>query len=299
MLSAFRIAIVAAMGWMAMTLPGHASGAGFRDKPLTEHEEKHLTSGDVFRECAECPQMVVIPAGEFLMGSPDDEPRRDSDEGPQLRVKISKPFAAGKFEVTFAQWDACVAAGGCGGHRPSDVSWGRGNRPVVIVSWEDAQAYVGWISTRTGRPYRLLSEAEWEYAARAGTKTVFPWGNTISTKHANYDATLPFPDSPAGEFRQQTLPVASFGPNQFGLHDMQGNVWEWVEDCYVRRYSALPAEIRESERPWRSPKCEHYVFRGGSWGDGPHVLRSANRGRYEPFIRNTNGGFRVARTLTP
>jgi formylglycine-generating enzyme required for sulfatase activity len=268
------------------------------DAPLTAAEERNLKSGDSFRECPECPQMVVVPAGRFLMGSPDTEPKRDGDEGPQQEVTIPSPFAVGKFEVTFDEWDACLAAGGCNGYRPSDVGWGRGKRPVVIVSWDDAQAYVAWLSSKTGRPYRLLSEAEWEFAARAGSTTMYSWGSTISTDQANYDGSLPLPGTAPGEIRHQTVPVDSFAPNGFGLHSMHGNVWEWVADCYQRRYADMPEATRRTAARRDAPQCETRVFRGGSWGDGAHVLRAANRGRYEPFIRNTNGGFRVARSLS-
>ena len=268
------------------------------EKPLTATEERNLIAGDTFQECADCPRMVVIPQGRFLMGSPDTELKRDGDEGPQQEVTIPSAFAVGKFEVTFAEWDTCLAAGGCNGHRPSDVGWGRGSRPVVIVSWEDAKAYVAWLSSRTGRSYRLLSEAEWEYAARGGTTTMFSWGATITTNQANYDGSIPLPGTPPGEVRHQTVPVDSFQPNGFGLYNVHGNVWEWVEDCYQRRYADLPEAIRRTGAPHDTAQCETRVFRGGSWGDGAHVLRSANRGRYEPFIRNTNGGFRVARNLS-
>ena len=235
--------------------------------------------GEVFRDCGECPEMVVIPAGEFMMGSPDSEPGRDADEGPLRRVRIGYPLAVGKFEVTFAEWDACVSAGGCN-HRPNDGGWGRGSRPVVDVNWGDAQAYVKWLSRTTGQRYRLLSESEWEYAARAGTTTPFHTGSRITTAQANFSGN-------------QTVPVGRFGANLFGLHDMHGNVWEWVEDCWNRSYAGAPSD----GSAWRSGECSRRVLRGGSWGNNPTDLRSAFRGRVGTGDRGNNGGFRVARTL--
>ena len=164
-----------------------------------------LRPGVRFRDCAECPEMVVIPAGSFLMGSPESEKGRDSDEGPQHRVTIPAPFAAGVYEVTFEEWDACVADGGCGGYRPDDEGWGRGRRPVINVSWREAQAYINWLSQKTGGEYRLLSEAEWEYAARAGTTTRYSFGNSISRSKANFDES------------GKTVSVGSYKSNNFGL----------------------------------------------------------------------------------
>ena len=288
---------LAAAGALALFHQAGTARDILADRPLTDAQERGLKPGDTFRECPQCPHMVVIPAGEFMMGSPEAEQQRDNDEGPRQNVKIAEPFAAGAFEVSFDEWDACVADGGCNGHRPSDVGWGRGRQPAVILSWDDAQAYVGWLSTETGRPYRLLSEAEWEYAARAGTDTAFWWGSAIDGSKANYDGSMPFAGSPPAEFRHRTVPVDSFAPNPFGLHNVHGNVWEWVEDCYNRHYAAMPEATKQTGAPWTPPDCEFRVFRGGSWGDGAQVLRAANRGRYEPFIRNTNSGLRVARTL--
>ncbi|MCY4384581.1 MAG: SUMF1/EgtB/PvdO family nonheme iron enzyme [Nitrospinae bacterium] len=248
-----------------------------------------------FRDCPECPKMVVAPAGSFMMGSPSGEKDRSDDEGPRHRVTISNPFAVGKYEVTFAEWDACVADGGCGGHRPSDEGWGRGNRPVTKVSWEDAKAYVKWLSQKTGKRYRLLSEAEWEYAARAGTKTPFHFGSTISTSQANYDGDHTYGRGSKGVDRGKTVPVGSFPANVFGLHDVHGNVWEWVEDCWNDNYSGSPSD----GSAWTSGNCGRRVLRGGSWFNAPGLLRSANRLRYGTGNRFNGNGFRVARTLAP
>src|SRR5262249_37660295 len=141
--------------------------------PLSLEQERKLQPKDSFKECGACPEMVVMPAGSFMMGSPANEAKREGDEGPQHRVSFAKAFAVGRFAVTFDEWDACVADRGCSGYRPSDQNWGRGRRPVIHVSWDDAQAYVSWVSRKTGKTYRLLSEAEREYVTRAGTSTPF------------------------------------------------------------------------------------------------------------------------------
>ena len=251
-----------------------------------------------FRDCAECPEMVVVPSGSFMMGSPSHEELRDDDEGPVHQVTIAVPFAVGVYEVTFAEWDACVAAGGCGGYRPDDEGWGRGRRPVMNVSWEDAQSYVEWLSGRTGHRYRLLSESEWEYAARAGTMGPFHTGSTISTDQANYYGRWSYPGgarNPNGIDRGQTVPVGSFPANGFGLHDMHGNVWEWVQDCWNFSYTGAPND----GSAWESGDCSERVLRGGSWYNEPWFLRSANRSWLNTGNRFNEIGFRVARTLTP
>ena len=171
--------------------------------------------------------MIVIPAGEFMMGSPATEEGRYSNEGPQHKVTIAKPFAVSKFDVTFADWDACVSVGGC--PQLGDSSFGRGTRPVINVNWNDAQQYVAWLSKMTGQPYRLLTEAEWEYAARAGATTAYYWGDEIGVGNANCNGCGSQWDG------RETAPVGSFKPNAFGLYDMAGNVVQWVQDCYHSR----------------------------------------------------------------
>ena len=172
--------------------------------PQPPMQEQTLKPKDMFKECANCPEMVVVPAGSFTMGSPTSEPERSAEEGPQHMVTIARPFAVGRFEVTFDEWDACVADGGCNGYKPSDEGWGRGRRPVINVSWDDAKAYVAWLSKKTGKSYRLLSGAEYEYAMRAGTQTAYPWGNTVGTNNANCHACGSQWDA------KQTAPVGSF-----------------------------------------------------------------------------------------
>jgi formylglycine-generating enzyme required for sulfatase activity len=250
--------------------------------PLTAAEERSVRAKDAFKECGECPEVVVLPAGEFMMGSPPDEKGRSGDEGPQRKVTIAHPFAVGKFEVTFAEWDACVADSGCQ-HRPKDEGWGRGRRPVIDVSWNDVKEYVGWVSRKTGKIYRLLSESEWEYAARAGTATPYAFGHTISKHQANYLLGT------AGK----TVEVGSFLANKFGLHDMHGNVWEWVEDNWHPDYKGALLD----GSAWQGGEVSLRVIRGGSFFTGD--ARSASREKDEAQFRTIamEIGFRVARTL--
>ncbi len=175
------------------------------------------TVGSVFRDCSDCPEMVVLPRGRFMMGSPETEPGRDRDEGPRHRVTIDYDLAVGRYEVTFADWDACVSDGGCGGYRPNDRGWGRGRRPVINVSWDDIRGYLDWLSRKTGQRYRLLSEGEWEYAARGGSTTPFWWGSTITTDQANYDGNYVYNNGRKGVYRQKTVEVGSFAANLLGI----------------------------------------------------------------------------------
>jgi formylglycine-generating enzyme required for sulfatase activity/uncharacterized caspase-like protein len=261
--------------------------------PLSPAEERSLKPQDSFTECAHCPEMVVIPAGNFLLGSPAGEEGRMANEGPQSTVTFVRPFAAGKYAVTFEEWDACVAAGGCNGYRPSDEGRPRGQHPVVNVSWEDAQTYVAWLSKSTGKAYRLLSEAEREYATRAGSTTPFWWGASISTKQANYDGTASYGGGEKGEFRQRAVPVDSFAPNAFGLYQVHGNVQEWMADCWRSSYQNASSDGAASN----AGDCGRRVLRGGSWYDGPQLLRAAARSGFYPAYRSNKIGFRVARSL--
>ena len=256
---------------------------------LREEVDDGFAVGDVFRDCPHCPKMVVVPAGRFTMGSPASEEGRDDREGPQHEVTIGSKFAVGVYEVTFDEWDACVSGGGCGGYRPDDEGWGRGGRPVINVSWEDARAYAEWLSGETGESYRLLSESEWEYVARAGTVTRFWWGDSIGSNRVNCDGCGSRWDN------KSTSPVGSFSANAFGLHDVHGNVWEWVEDCWNGSYDGAPGD----GTAWEGGNCSSRVLRGGSWFDYPHLLRSADRHRDGAGNRYLISGFRVARTFTP
>ncbi|HTV28653.1 MAG TPA: SUMF1/EgtB/PvdO family nonheme iron enzyme [Xanthobacteraceae bacterium] len=291
------------MNWYATMRPYAA--ANFRPYVLTAAAERSLKPPASFRECAaSCPEMIVIPSGNFVMGSPLTEQSRYesvsrgagandvqnseasglSNEGPQHKVVIAKPFAVSKFDVTFADWDACVSVGGCS--QRSDSGMGRDTKPLINVSWDDAQLYVAWLSKMTGRSYRLLTEAEWEYAARAGTTTAYYWGDEIGKGNANCIG--------CGEENKQTSPVGSFPANPFGLYDMAGNVWQWVQDCYGPNYDRVPTDGSAST----GQDCSYRVARGGSWNLGPSYVRSAIRFRYPASYRALNRGFRVARTLS-
>lgn len=278
----FRVFAVAVAGGVL------AAGAHALDR-------KSAAGDQSFRDCPNCPLMVTVPAGEFMMGSPETEPRRSPDEGPRHKVTIAQPFAIGRYEVTFAEWDACVAKGGCS-HKPSDEGWGRGKVPVVNISWDDAQQYVKWLSASTGKAYRLPTEAEWEYAARASTDTAAPaqpfsTGATIGYKQANFDANFVYGPGRIGVYRQKPEPVGSLPRNAFGLHDMHGNVWEWVEDCYRPDYQAAPVDGSAVA----VPDCRLRVLRGGAWNYYPWTLRSAYRYATPGDVRLNNAGLRVVR----
>ncbi|NBC33652.1 MAG: SUMF1/EgtB/PvdO family nonheme iron enzyme [Alphaproteobacteria bacterium] len=232
----------------------------------------------VFRDHPDAPEMVPLPAGQFMMGSEEYD-----DEKPPHKVTIGNRFAVGRYPVTFAEYDRFVAA--TGANAPNDEGWGRERRPVITVSWEDAQAYVAWLSRETGKPYRLLSEAEWEYACRAGTTTTYSWTDDITPERANYN------DSG----HDKTMPVGSYPANPWGLYDMHGNVWEWVEDRWHDSYEGAP----DDGSAWTTGDSGARVLRGGSWVNNPEYLRSAIRSRDAPGVRNLDAGFRVARTLTP
>ena len=256
---------------------------------LTTEQEKHVTetAGSEFRECAvACPLMVAVPAGKFSMGSPEDEVGRTEGEGPQHEVAIAEPFAVSKYEVTFDQWDACVAGGAC--PRVKDV-WGRGIMPVINASWDDVKLYVAWLSRLTGKEYRLLTEAEWEYVARAGSKTPYAWGDESGSGNANCRGC-------GGTSTAQTVPVGSFRPNAFGLHDMEGNVWEWVEDIWHDSYEGAPAD----GSAWlQSDDATFRAIRGGSWNNATELVRAAIRFKRHREVQFDTLGVRVARTMRP
>jgi len=238
------------------------------------------------------PELIVIPAGSFLMGSPEGEEGRLDEEGPQHRVTLARPFAIGRLAVTFDDYDAFCAA--TKRERPDDdEGWGRGRQPVINVSWNDAVAYCQWLSAQTGQGYRLPSEAEWEYACRAGTATPFHFGETISTDQANYDGNDTFGRGVQGKYRGRTVEVGSLPANPWGLHEVCGNVWEWCEDCWNDSYAGAPTD----GSAWRHGDCCSRVLRGGSWDGSPGFARAAIRNYFSPENRIQDYGFRLARTL--
>lgn len=252
--------------------------------------------GLIFRDCKTCPEMIVVPAGRFTMGSLNDR-FRDRDQTPSREVTIARPFAVGRFEITFDQWDACRRARGCARYNPSDEKWGRGRRPVIRVNWQDAITYVEWLKHTTGKPYRLLSEAEWEYVARAGTTTLFSTGDTLTTYQANFDGRRSYNSGPKGDYLAQTREVGNYKPNPFGVFDMHGNVSEWLSDCWHKTYEGAPTDGSSWRRPPRSHRCHRRSVRGGSWFRGARYLRSSARNSLAPHIRSYEVGFRVARDL--
>jgi formylglycine-generating enzyme required for sulfatase activity len=294
--------VVGAIGWINQAYVGEQWHWYWTVRPfaatniwpylLRPSAEAALKPKDTFRECrAEpsgdyCPEMVVVPAGSFVMGARPDEVGQDSSPQPQHAVTFARPFAVSKYQVTFDEWDACVAYGDC---KPKDDNgWGRGSRPTIFVSWRDAKDYVGWLARMTGKPYRLPSEAEYEYAARAGSQTAYPWGEEIGKNNAVCDGCGSQWDN------KETAPVGSFAPNRFGLYDAAGNVWEWVEDCLHADYHGAPND----GSAWTGGgMCGTRVQRGAGWGSPTELLRS--------FFRNWNAidnsdkdfGFRIARTL--
>jgi formylglycine-generating enzyme required for sulfatase activity len=271
-------------------------------------------AGQTFKECRNCPEMVVVPPGTFMMGSPADEPDRRETER-QRRVTIARAYAIGKTEVTWDQWESCVRDRWCDGiavdnslrTNPADgtplanfVDWGRGTRPVIGVSWYDAQAFVGWLNSKTGGDdaYRLPSEAEWEYAARAGTTTPYPRGAKLDHNFGNFGGPGPGLGGKAegrDTWVDRTAPVASFPANKFGLHDMHGNVFEWVEDCFEADFANAPMDGSANKQG----NCANRVFRDGTFLSNPYMQRSARRGAPYPATQRGRNylGFRVAKTL--
>jgi formylglycine-generating enzyme required for sulfatase activity len=245
-------------------------------------DAKVLTDWFVFRDCPECPEMTIVQGGTFTMGSSPAEAGHDQNESPQHAVMISR-FAVGRFDVTFSEWEACAMAGGCRGNpSPDDGGFGRGRHPVINVTWNDAHEYVQWLSARSGCKYSLLTEAEWEYVARAGTTSTYYTGQTISASQANF-----------GDNVGHTLPVGSYPPNPWTLFDLAGNVNSWVEDCDSTNYDGAPT----NGSAWVRPDCHYRIIRGGSWLDKVLVLRSARRYEFNPNSSDNDLGFRVARAL--
>jgi formylglycine-generating enzyme required for sulfatase activity len=280
--------------------------------PLAPERERSLKPKDSFKECDNCPEMVVIPAGSFMMGSPANEKIRGANEGPQHRVSFARQFAVGRFEVTVDQFTAFVKETGydagskCstleGGDYPTERSERSfvnpgysqtGAHPAVCLNWHDAKAYVGWLSRKTGKLYRLLTESEWEHVARGGTTTPFWWGASISSVEANYNGKYAYAGGPESEFRRRILPVDSFEPNPFGLYQTSGNAAEWTEDCWNNSYRGAPTD----GSAWTSGDCGNRAVRGGYWASVSWDLRSAARYNHVSSFRYYTNGLRVARTL--
>lgn len=279
----------------------------------TQSSAQTSEPGETFTECRNCPTMVVLPAGDFLMGSPADEPERRDNEA-QHRVTFARPFALSTTPITWNQWEACVRAKWCegaeidaaltlgmdGNPNPNYHDYGRGTRPAVGMSWFDAQHYVGWLNWKTGEDdaYHMPSEAEWEYAARAGTTTAFPWGNTLDYNYGNFgkrETGLAGFAEGRDIWVDETSPVASFPANAWGVYDMHGNIFEWVQDCYEADYAKTPTDGSASTEG----NCANRIFRSGTYTSNPYMQRSARRGApYPATVRGRNYlGFRVAKTL--
>jgi formylglycine-generating enzyme required for sulfatase activity len=269
--------------------------------------------GQTFQECRNCPEMVVLPGGKVTIGSPADEPLRRDNE-PQKEINFARAFAIARTAVTWDQWEACVRDRACDGiaidtalrldqngqPNPDYKDYGRGTRPVVGVSWYDAQAFVGWLNAKTGEDdaYRLPSEAEWEYAARAGTTTAWPWGAQLDYDRGNFGVEsggLGGKAEGRDVWVNETAPVGSFPANAFGLHDMHGNIFEWTEDCYEADRAHTPTDGTAN----KEGNCANRVFRNGTFTSNAYMQRSARRGA--PYPATTRGrnylGFRVAKTL--
>jgi len=253
----------------------------------------HLSANTVAADRQLAGEFIDIPEGIFLMG--DSSGEGGDDEKPPHQVKI-KPFRLAKHEVTFVQWDFCVEDGGCNNYRPDDEGWGRGEHPVINVSWDDIQIYLAWLNKKTGRNYRLPSEAEWEYAARAGTTMAYPWGFRASHDYANYGKDDLRDKQAIGHERWgKPQPVGQLHANNFGLYDMHGNVWEWTDDCWHPTYENAP---RNSVSWTISGNCSLRVSRGGSFNNRPRNVRSAARTWNNSSFRYNNLGFRLAHDIT-
>lgn len=240
-----------------------------------------VRNGGEIRDCQSCPALVSLPAGTFTMGNNASDP----SERPAHQVEIAAPFAIGKFEITVQQWNACVTANGCPRvPQPPNTS---PSAPMRDVSWDDAQQYVKWLSLISSQPYRLPTEAEWEYGARGGTATPYWWGQQMATGKANCkECGQPWSsDRPAN--------AGSFPPNPYGLHDTSGSVWEWVADCWHNNYKDAPSD----GSAWDEPNCRVRVIRGGSWREGAPYMVTSTRFRYDASVRQSQNGFRVARSL--
>lgn len=262
---------------------GDSTESGAAERDAQAAIELASTPGRRFRDCDACPEMIEVPIGSYVMGSIGEEVGGFPDEWPTHRVSIRYRLAVGVYEVTFGEWDACVVAGACDRNVADDEGWGRGRRPVN-VSWENAQKFLQWLGTETGEEYRLPSEAEWEYVARAGTTTRYHFGDAISKSQANHGGNV-----------DKAVVVGSYPANAFGLHDVHGNVWEWIADCWNDSYFDAPSD----GSAWLTGDCGQRVVRGGSWVNDAGTLRSALRYSLETGHWSNGVGFRVARTIDP
>lgn len=301
--------------------PGSAVTLAGKSAPASD-----LAAGTRFRDCGACPEMIVVPAGAFTIGSPPDESGRRDDEGPQKEIRIGQPFAVGRYEVTRRQYEVFLRAtkhpvsGNCMTDRRKSGTWAldaqtnfrdpgfrqTDDHPAACVSWNDAKAYIVWLNAKTGGGYRLLTEAEWEYLARAGSKTAYPWGpdikdgcpymNGFDRIIANRKGDLykgePVSFADCSDGYLNTAPVGSYRPNAFGIYDMIGNLAEWIEDCSTSSYVSM-----RSDGTSEGGDCDKRIVRGGSWGTQPRQLRSAERIRYSPTAVDDSIGIRVAKTL--
>ncbi len=242
----------------------------------------YAQSATTFKDCDTCPELAIIPAGSFIMGTDS----RHKYEKPPHPVTIPKSFAMGVYEISFDEWQVCFDAGFCGEEMPDDHKWGEGKRPIINITWWDAKKYLAWLSDTTGQLYRLPTEAEWEYAARAGTETEYWWGDEIGKKTANCrNCDI--------KVSHETHPVDSFKPNPWGLYNVHGNVWEWTEDCWNKTYDGAP----QNGSAWLEGDCRQRVMRSGSWYYFSKNLRSSWRAKNHAKVKSYGIGFRVVREL--
>ena len=304
------LAIVSAIIWLFAACSAAAQSCQGIRIEIGADEQRCIRpgAGEPFKDCPDCPEMVAVPAASLIMGpGPNEEVATFHED--QVRVSIARPFAVGRFTVTRGEFAAFVAAtgrkmeAGCyrlgeRGRNPErnwrSPGFAQSDRhPVVCVSWHDAKAYAAWLSSITGKQYRLLSEAEREFAARAGSASPFWWGSTISTDQANYDGRIAYAGGPTGEWRDSTVAVDSFLSIPWGLYNVHGNVWEWTEDCWNEKNAGNPGDGTAR----LNGECSLRVVRGAGFGNAPHTLRAARREREPADNRLANFGFRVARTF--
>jgi formylglycine-generating enzyme required for sulfatase activity len=259
-------------------------------EPLTPEIEQALKPKDSFKECEACPEMVVVPKGSFIMGTPLAEIDRYKGEDPLHQVTLARPFAVGRFTISFDEWDACLADGGCDGNKGDD-KFGRGRMPAQGISFDAAKSYLAWLSRKVGRTYRLPSESEREYFTRAGTTTAFWFGNTISSMNASYTAGTPYGHGPRGVDAKGPAVVDSYAPNPFGIYQVHGNVMEWTEDCFNKRYTE---DTPTDGAPWLEGDCTKRMVRGGLWNWSADKSRSGYR---DDHYVGSGDSFRVVRTL--